>query len=131
LLTTSSALAGLAAIVRAALRKLRWKRAFLLVLPLIGLTGLSLAVAVLLDVQTYTYKLAFLRTVNASTLTIFLGTSLFAATSIISLFTPVLLYRKPAHRLQSLYFLLSGLSCCAILVLLCCNDWIGLRTWAL
>jgi hypothetical protein len=72
-----------------------------------------------------------LQTINSSTLTIFIGTLLFAGATLTCLLFSLLLYRKWANRWAAIYFLLSSLSCCALLILLWSNDWIGLRTWAL
>jgi hypothetical protein len=111
--------------------KVRKKPAFLRILLMLGLVGLALAVSVLQNVQEYSYRLCLMRTINSSTLTIFIGTLLFAATTLTCLLFSLLLYRKWTSRLAAAYFLLSSLSCCALLALLWSNDWIGLRTWAL
>lgn len=98
---------------------------------MLGLVGLTLAVSVLESVQEYSYRLSLLRTINSSTLTIFVGTLLFAAATLTCLLFSLFLYRKWASSRAATYFLLSSLSCCVILILLWSNHWIGLRTWAL
>jgi CubicO group peptidase (beta-lactamase class C family) len=134
----SAVLSGLLAIMQLALipraetmGKVRKKTAFLRILLMLGLVGLALAVSILESVQKYSYRLCFLQTINSSTLTIFIGTLLFAATTLTCLLFSLLLYRKWASRWAATYFLLSSLSCCVLLILLWSNDWIGLRTWAL
>jgi CubicO group peptidase (beta-lactamase class C family) len=127
----SAVLSGLLAIVQLATGKVGKKSAFLRISLMVGLAGLALAVSVLENVQQYSYELSLLRTINSSTLTIFIGTLLFAGTSLNSLLFSLLLYRKWTSRWAAMYFLLSSLSCCVLLTLLWYNGWIGLRTWAL
>jgi CubicO group peptidase (beta-lactamase class C family) len=127
----SAVLSGLLAIVQLAMGKVRKKPALLRVLLMLGLVGLTLAVAILENVQQYSYRLSFLRTINSSTLTIFIGTLLFAGATLTCLLFSLLLYRTWASRWAATYFLLSSLSCCVLLILLWSNHWIGLRTWAL
>jgi CubicO group peptidase (beta-lactamase class C family) len=127
----SAVLSGLLAIVQLAMGKVRKKPAYLRILLMLGLVGLALAISVLENVQKYSYRMSLLRTINSSTLTIFIGTLLFAGTTLTCLLFSLFLYRMWASRRAATYFLLSSLSCCALLILLWSNDWIGLRTWAL
>jgi Beta-lactamase len=127
----SAALSGLLAIMELGMGKVRKKFAFLRIVLMLGLAGLGFTVSVLENVQEYSYRLSRLRTINSSTLTIFIGTLLFAGATLTCLLFSLLLYRKWASRRAATYFLLCSLSCCVLLILLWSNDWIGLRTWAL
>jgi CubicO group peptidase (beta-lactamase class C family) len=127
----SAILSGLLSIVQLPAGKVKKKPAFLRILLMLGLVGLVLAVSVLENVQIFSYRLSLLRTINLSTLTVFIGTLLFAGTTLTCLLFSLLLYRKWASRRAAAYFLLCSLSCCALLILLWSNHWIGLRTWAL
>ena len=131
LFALSSIFSGVVALLRVCTGKTNWKDSILLITPMIGLIGLTLAVSVLLDVQQYTYKLSLLRNINSKTLTIFTGTLLFGLTSITSLLSSIFLYPKRANRFQANYLLLSSLSHSLILAILWWNEWIGLRTWAM
>ena len=101
------------------------------VIPMIGFGLLILAVLNLLEVQTYTYKLAELTTINLRTMIVFLGTSVFGIASVVSLFFSIRMFSKLKKRWFAYYYLLTSLSMFFIAVVLWQNGWIGLRTWAL
>ena len=126
LFALSSMLSGILAILRLCAGKTNWKNSILRITPMIGLIGLALAAAALLDVQKYTYRLSLMRTLNAETLTISIGTLLFCIASLTSLISSILLYQKRSNRFQANYALLSSLSLALILAILWCNGWIGL-----
>jgi CubicO group peptidase (beta-lactamase class C family) len=126
----SSYILGIISLIGAILRKLKWGKIVLRILPMIGVSLLIWAVFYLLEVQEYTYKMSELGTINSITLVIFCGTLAFGLISIAHLFYSIKAFLKTKNWL-SWYLLLIGFSMCLIAFILWGNGWIGLRTWAL
>ena len=127
----STVILGITSLIGIIIGKLSWRELFPRVIPMIGVGLLVWAVLNLLEVQNYTYKLAELNTINSRTMIIFLGTSVFGITSILSLFFSISMFSKQKKRWFAYYFLLTSLSLFFIAIILWQNGWIGLRTWAL
>jgi len=127
----SSFLLGIVSLIGKLIGKLSWRDAIPRVIPMIGLVFLVLAILNLLEVQTYTYQLAELNTINLRTMIVFLGTSVFGIASILSLFFSIRLFIKQKKRWFAYYFLLTSISLFIIAVFLWQNNLIGLRTWAM
>lgn len=125
-----SYLLAFVSIIRVFLRKITWGRFILYMLPCIGLTLLLLVVLNLLEVQQYSFMLSELSQVNGRTISILIGTSVFAAVSLVTLFFSIKNFRKTS-RWFAVYFLLTGISFMIITIVLLQAGWIGLRTWAM
>ena len=98
---------------------------------MIGVGLLVWAIMNLLEVQSYTYMLAELNTVNMRTMIIFLGTTVLGIGSIVSLLYSFRMFRKQKKRWFAYYFLVSSISLLFIAAILWQIGWMGLRTWAL
>jgi hypothetical protein len=126
----TSFILGIVSLVVAIFGKLKWRELFLRIAPMTGFGLLIWVIHHLLDVQTYTYKLSQLGTINYMTLFIFLGTLAFGLISIVNLVCTIKIFPK-LNRWLGWYMLLTGFSMCLIAFVLWENGWIGLRTWAL
>jgi CubicO group peptidase (beta-lactamase class C family) len=126
----SSFIVGIGSLIIAFFDKIQWNELFLRILPMISFSLLIWAVYYLLDVQTYTYKLSVLGTINYTTLVIFTGTLSFGLITLINLFFVMKAFPK-MNRWLGWYLLLTSFSMCLVAIVLAWNGWIGLRTWAL
>ena len=77
ILALSTVILGIISLIGLIIGKLTWRELIPRVIPMIGVALLVWAVLNLLEVQTYTYKLAELNTINMRTMIVFLGTSVF------------------------------------------------------
>ena len=127
----SSFILGIASVVRKIMGKLSWRDMVPRVTPMIGVGLLIWAVLNLLEVQSYTYKLAELTTINSRTLSVFIGTAVFGIASVASLFFSIRMFSKQKKSWFAFYFLFISISLLYIAAFLWQNDWIGLRTWAM
>ena len=127
----SSFILGIASVIGKIIGKLSWLDIVPRVIPMIGVGLLIWAVLNLLEVQSYTYKLAELYTINSLTLIVFLGTAVFGIATIASLFFSIRMFSKQKKGWFAFYFLLTSISLLFIAAILWQNGWIGLRTWAM
>jgi CubicO group peptidase (beta-lactamase class C family) len=97
----------------------------------IGLVGLINAVLSLLHVQTFTYKLYELGTVNSRTLTIFFGTILFGVASLYAVIHRMLIFRKKYPSIYKWYYTLLSSSLFFLFMILLMNGWIAMRFWTI
>ncbi|HEX5169261.1 MAG TPA: serine hydrolase domain-containing protein [Cyclobacteriaceae bacterium] len=131
LLALSSLVYAIISTIGAISGKVKWTELIFRFTPMIALIVLMLAVTKLLQVQEHTYLLYELNTVNARTLTIFVGTTLFGVLSLVNLVFVIREFKKIRSRWFAWYLLLMGLSFACITLLLLDAGWIGLRTWAM
>jgi CubicO group peptidase (beta-lactamase class C family) len=97
----------------------------------IGLVGLISAVMSLLHVQTFTFKLYELGTVNSRTLTIFFGTVLFGVAALSCVIHRMLIFRKKYPAIYKWYYTLLSSSLFLLFMILLMNGWIAMRFWAM
>jgi CubicO group peptidase (beta-lactamase class C family) len=112
-------------------KKTNWKDAVIRLLPAAGTGLLIAAVLKLLAVEKFTYSMYQLGTINSVTVTIFLGTLLFAILSLLTFFFALKNFRATRQIWFAVYFLLTGISMVVITLVLWQAGWIGLRTWAM
>ena len=127
----SAVLAGffsLIGFIRGAVHK---NRLLLKLLPALATILLAWAVMNLLQVQSESYLLSELTSINSRTLIIFLGTLIFAICSLLHLVMVLRKFTQFNKKLFAYYWLLTALSLCYITFVLFQNGWIGLRTWAM
>jgi CubicO group peptidase (beta-lactamase class C family) len=126
----STVIVGPASFIAAVFGKLKWNKLALRILPMIGFCLLAWVIYYLIDVQTYTYKLSELGTINYVTLVIFIGTLGFGLIALVNLLLVIKAFPKMGRWLGC-YMLLTGFSMLLIALVLWENGWIGLRTWSL
>ncbi len=129
-LAISSIILFLVSLVGAFAGKLKWSTAFERLIPAIGLVGLGIAVALLLNVQTNSYLLYKFGTINSLTFTVFCGTAFFGIATAYILFKAVRNFRNTKSRAFAVYYLLIAFSFLLITSVLLPNGWIALRLWA-
>jgi hypothetical protein len=112
-------------------KKVNRKDAVIRLLPAAGAGLLIAAILKLLAVEKFTYSMYQLGTVNSVTVTIFLGTLLFAILSLLTFFFALKNFRATKQRWFAVYFLLTGISMVVITLVLWQAGWVGLRTWAM
>lgn len=127
----SAVVAAVYSLVAVVAGRLKWKKLIPVILPMMAVISLSCAVITLLKVEEQSYLLNELTYVGTRSLLIFTGTLLFAILSLLHLFLVIKTLRQSKNRLVAVYWLLTALSLCYILVILFQNGWIGLRTWAM
>lgn len=127
----SSVVLGIGSLIGGIIGKLNPRKIIPRIIPMVGFGLLVWAVLNLLEVQTYTYQLAELATINSRTMIIFLGTAAFGIASILSLFFSISMFRNLKKRWFAYYYLFTSISFLFFTIILWQNGWIGLRTWAL
>ncbi len=130
-LALSSFILAIVSTLGAFLGKVKWRHLIPRFMPMIALILLLLAVSELLQVQEHTYLLAELETINARSLTIFIGTLSFGVLAAIQLIYIIAKFRKTRSRWFAWYLLMMSISFVAITLVLLDAGWIGLRTWAM
>jgi hypothetical protein len=121
----------IAALVNALRKKLHKSKLPLYLLPVLSISGLIWAMAAFSKVQAESYLLYQLREVSARSLAIFAGTLLFGILTTINLVWIIKAVHSFHSRFSKCYFLITAVSFMLITIILLCNGWIGLRTWAM
>ena len=125
------AIAGLVSIWKVIRRQIRIAQWVPRLLPLVGLNLLVITFSQAATVQTYTYRLSEMGSINGLTLSIFLASLGFGLASMGYLGWAGWNFRKTENRKTAWFRLGVGIALCALMVLLWHNGWIGLRTWAM
>ncbi|MFN8356394.1 MAG: serine hydrolase domain-containing protein [Spirosomataceae bacterium] len=108
------------------IQQLGWR-----MMPLVGLSLLGWSIRELLEVQSKSYLLYQMETVNLRTLVICGGTLLYAVLSGMVLVESIWHWKAYPRKWFSWYWLATSLALVAFAFLLYQNGWIGLRAWDL
>jgi len=130
-LALSAALAGIISSIGFYTGRVKRDQFLLRLLPVWGLALLAWAIKSMLQVQTESYLLSELTTINARTIIIFAGTLLFGVFAVLHLVVVIRRFSQFTNRFFAVYWLLASLAVFFIAFLLFQNGWIGLRTWAM
>ena len=130
-LALSAALAGIVSLIGFYTGRVNRNQFLLRLLPLLGLTLLVWAIKSMLPVQSESYLLSELTTVNARTIIIFAGTLLFGLFAVWHLVLVLRKFNQFRNRFFAFYWLLASMAVFFIAFVLFQNGWIGLRTWAM
>jgi CubicO group peptidase (beta-lactamase class C family) len=100
-------------------------------IPLFAMIFLACAAVQIYAVEQQNYLLYKLNSIDFSSLTIFLGTILFAVLVVLNLFLIIRKYKKIQHPWLRYYLAVTALSLFIICIFMLQNNLIGLRTWAM
>ena len=131
LLVVSTFFIVLISLVGAFFNYVNWKDFGWRLLPSIGLVLLIWAVLKLLEAQTATFLLYKLATINAFSLTIFLGTASFGVITVVSSYFTFRHFKNIKNRAWAIYWALVHIGLLYVMFILLQNGWIGMRTWAM
>lgn len=123
-----SVLAGLAFLLMAVFKNLSWRELPIRIMP--TLAALSL-IAGVFTFGNLINNLPQAASINASTLLLFVSTSLFGAFSVCGLWLLIKQFRSLSNPWIKGYLIATVLSACYLTGLLLVNSWIGMRIWAL
>ena len=118
-------------LVKAFMKKISFQQLLVRLLPVLALGALIWAVLNVMEVKTYIYLMPELSTITLRSVTIFVGTLLFALLSLLTLGIAIQQFRRTKSRWFAWYYLLTAFSLCFVMIILWQSDWIGLRTWAM
>lgn len=131
LLTLLSFVIAFISLMGFGIKKVNRKDVAVRLLPAVGTGLLVAAIFKLLAIEKFTYTMYQLGTINSVTITIYLGTLLFAILSLMTFFFALKNFRATRQRWFAVYFLLTGISMVIVTLVLWQAGWVGLRTWAM
>jgi CubicO group peptidase (beta-lactamase class C family) len=131
LFIVSSIFLPITALVAARRKKLTEPKLPLYLLPVLSISALAWAMVNFSKVQAESYLLYQLREVSSRSLAIFAGTLLFGILTTINLVWIIKAFHSFHSSFSKCYFLITAGSFTLVTIILLCNGWIGLCTWAI
>jgi CubicO group peptidase (beta-lactamase class C family) len=127
----STLLLAMISLIGLSIGRVQWKIFAFRALPVVGLLPLIFSVRYLFELKDHSYRLYELASINVHSVSVFIGTLLFAVTSITYLAYVIIYFRRTSHTWLSWYMMLTGVSLIILTLILVDAGWIGLRSWAM